>query len=84
MGHPSASELGGHVLKIARSFVPPLSLTASASPVVKAIPMLAHSRELEIVAEGVETQEERDLVRELGCHLGQGSLCARPSPFLPA
>ncbi|MCC6470255.1 MAG: EAL domain-containing protein, partial [Alphaproteobacteria bacterium] len=47
---------------------------------VKTIVKLGHSLGLEIVAEGVETEEQcRHLIR-LNCHLGQGFLFARPMP----
>lgn len=46
--------------------------------------MLAQSLGLETVAEGVETGEELELLRDLGCHLGQGYLFARSLPATDA
>jgi len=46
--------------------------------VVKAIVQLAHSLELRVVAEGVETEEQRDHLLALGCDELQGFLFARP------
>lgn len=45
--------------------------------------ILAMTRDLEMlsVAEGVETQEELDILRRLGCQVGQGYLFGKPLPF---
>jgi len=48
--------------------------------VVASIVHLGHALGLTVVAEGVETQEQLDLARELGCDLAQGFLFARPAP----
>ena len=45
---------------------------------VRGIIELASSLGLRLVAEGIETVEQRDVLRELGCPLGQGFLFARP------
>jgi EAL domain-containing protein (putative c-di-GMP-specific phosphodiesterase class I) len=42
---------------------------------------LARSLELRTVAEGIETVEQADLLRGMGCDFGQGYLYARPMPF---
>ncbi len=36
---------------------------------------------LKVIAEGVETKEQAEVVRDLGCHLIQGYYCAKPMPF---
>ena len=41
---------------------------------------LAHSLELEVVAEGVETDEQSNIVRSLGCDQVQGYLYGKPAP----
>ena len=46
--------------------------------VVKAIVEMAHALDYRVVAEGIENQTQRDLLRELGCEFGQGYLFARP------
>jgi EAL domain-containing protein (putative c-di-GMP-specific phosphodiesterase class I) len=46
--------------------------------IVRVIIMLAHSLGLKVVAEGVETQGQLDLLRELGCERAQGYLFSRP------
>ncbi|WP_168733548.1 EAL domain-containing protein [Deinococcus sp. Arct2-2] len=78
------SRLPLNVLKIDRSFVTHLHQDSSALPVVRAIISLAHNLGLTTIAEGIETQQECDLLRELGCHQGQGYLIARPLPALEA
>ncbi|MFB9993294.1 EAL domain-containing protein [Deinococcus oregonensis] len=74
------SRLPLNLLKIDRSFVTHLHQDSSALPVVRAITSLAHNLGLTTIAEGIETQQECDLLRELGCHQGQGYLIARPLP----
>ncbi|UQN08661.1 EAL domain-containing protein [Deinococcus sp. QL22] len=74
------SRLPLNVLKIDRSFVTHLHQDSFALPVVRAITSLAHNLGLTTIAEGIETQQECDLLRELGCHQGQGYLIARPLP----
>ena len=41
---------------------------------------IARTLSLEVVAEGIETEEQRDLLRSMGCHYGQGYLLAMPMP----
>lgn len=74
------SRLPLNVLKIDRSFVTNLHRDSSALPVVRAITSLAHNLGLTTIAEGIETQEECGLLRDLGCQEGQGYLIARPLP----
>jgi EAL domain-containing protein (putative c-di-GMP-specific phosphodiesterase class I) len=45
---------------------------------VRAIIGMAQALDLAVVAEGVETEEQRELLSELGCPLGQGYLFAAP------
>ncbi|MBP6692627.1 MAG: EAL domain-containing protein, partial [Xanthomonadales bacterium] len=47
---------------------------------VRAIVTLAGALGLEVIAEGIETLEQRDALVELGCSLGQGFLYAYPRP----
>ena len=65
-------------LKIARPFVKGLADPSGDSRLVRGIIELAHSLELQLVAEGIELPEQRDALRALGCPLGQGFLFARP------
>jgi diguanylate cyclase (GGDEF)-like protein len=65
-------------LKIARPFIKGFADPQGDSRLVRGIIELAHSLELELVAEGIEQPEQRDALRVLGCPLGQGFLFARP------
>jgi predicted signal transduction protein with EAL and GGDEF domain len=69
-----------HMVKIDRSFVMPLSADSNDRLLVAAMVGLATSLGLEIVAEGVETDEGRNILTELGCGSGQGYLFSRPLP----
>ncbi len=65
-------------LKIDRSFVTGLGTNPGDTIIVEAIIGLAKTLGLATVAEGVETAEQRDELRALGCTFGQGYLFARP------
>ncbi|MDP8985618.1 MAG: EAL domain-containing protein [Pseudomonadota bacterium] len=67
-------------LKIDRSFIGEFTTNAADASIVRAIISLAHSLRLKVVAEGVETVEQLQLLRELGCDQYQGFLC---SPAVP-
>jgi EAL domain-containing protein (putative c-di-GMP-specific phosphodiesterase class I) len=68
------------VLKLDRSFVSVLVGSAQDRAVTRAVIDLAHHLDLELVAEGIETTEQLDVLRQLGCRLGQGYLLHRPLP----
>ncbi len=59
-------------LKIDRSFIKDLTTNADATSIVKAIISLAHSLRLKVVAEGVETAEQLEQLRQLDCDQFQG------------
>jgi EAL domain-containing protein (putative c-di-GMP-specific phosphodiesterase class I) len=65
-------------LKIDKSFVRNLCTDSEDAAVVKAIVDLAGSFGLEAIAEGVESEEQKTRLRELGCESGQGFLFGRP------
>ncbi|MDE2394337.1 MAG: EAL domain-containing protein [Burkholderiales bacterium] len=67
-------------LKIDRSFVRDLGITPQSSAVVTAIIALARSLGLRVIAEGVETLRQMDVLHRLGCGLMQGYLFSRPIP----
>ncbi|MDP9014911.1 MAG: EAL domain-containing protein [Pseudomonadota bacterium] len=67
-------------LKIDRSFVNDLDSSNDARAVVDAVIRLAHALGLKVVAEGVETAAQRDILRELGCDELQGFFFAKPMP----
>ncbi len=66
------------VLKIDRSFVSGLGQGATDARIVEATVGLAHGLGIVIVAEGVETAQQRRLLADLGCEVGQGFLLGRP------
>jgi len=67
-------------LKIDRGFVEPLARDAQSQAVVQAIVALGRAMDLTLLAEGVETEEQRVLLRLAGCDEMQGYLFARPAP----
>jgi len=67
-------------LKIDQSFVQDMIHDQDASSIVTGIIALAHSLRLKVVAEGVETVEQRDALAALGCDYLQGYLLSRPIP----
>lgn len=68
-----------HELKIDRVFVETLQ-AGVADPFIEAIITIAHEQHLFVVAEGVETSQQRDVLAELGCDALQGYLICRPLP----
>jgi EAL domain-containing protein (putative c-di-GMP-specific phosphodiesterase class I) len=68
------------VLKIDRSFVRDLGMTPQSSAVVTAIIALARSLGLRVVAEGVESMRQMEVLHRLGCTQMQGYLFTRPQP----
>ncbi len=67
-------------LKIDKAFVAPLGRDAESQAMVQAIVALGRALDLTILAEGVETEEQRVLLRLAGCEEMQGYLFARPGP----
>ncbi|QTN30438.1 EAL domain-containing protein [Rhodoferax sp. AJA081-3] len=65
-------------IKIDQSFVRNLKPASTDLALCKAIILLAHDLGMRVVAEGVETQEQRDLLLAAGCDFGQGYWFARP------
>jgi EAL domain-containing protein (putative c-di-GMP-specific phosphodiesterase class I) len=74
------SKLPLDTLKIDRSFVHDMTGGRQGSVLVSSIISLAHSLKLNVVAEGVETEEQSTLLRALGCDELQGYLFGRPAP----
>jgi diguanylate cyclase (GGDEF)-like protein/PAS domain S-box-containing protein len=69
-----------HTLKIDKSFVMGLATNESDYAIVSAIINLGHALNLKVVAEGVETTAQRDVLRELRCDQYQGFLYAKGLP----
>jgi EAL domain-containing protein (putative c-di-GMP-specific phosphodiesterase class I) len=66
-------------LKIDRSFITDVMTNSEDAAIVKAIITLGHSLGMLVVAEGVETRPQLDMLRELGCDEVQGYLLGRPA-----
>jgi diguanylate cyclase (GGDEF)-like protein/PAS domain S-box-containing protein len=73
-------QLPFHTLKIDRSFVEEIEYSKLRADLIHGIIGIAHTLGLHVVAEGVETERQRALLREAGCQYGQGFLF---SPALP-
>jgi diguanylate cyclase (GGDEF)-like protein/PAS domain S-box-containing protein len=65
-------------LKIDRSFINRLETDAGTLAIVTAVIRIGQSLGMTVVAEGVETAAQRDILRQLGCHVAQGYFVGRP------
>ncbi|MEB0287515.1 EAL domain-containing protein [Cryobacterium sp. 10S3] len=68
------------LLKIDMTFIDNLVSSDRDQAIVRGILHLADSLGLDVVAEGIETSEQLELLRDMGCRYGQGYLFARPQP----
>ena len=68
------------VIKIDQGFVRGMLSNDNDRVLVETIVSMAHNLGLQLVAEGVETPEQRDRLAELGCEIGQGYFFGRPVP----
>ena len=66
------------ILKIDRSFVSNMAEHSKSLKIVKGISDLAHTLDMKIVAEGVETAEDLQTITSLGCNYYQGYYCTPP------
>ena len=73
-------ELPADILKIDMSFVKDIDVNQNSRAIVKAIVTLADTAGLNVIAEGVETVEQAEILHGLGCREGQGYLYSRPLP----
>lgn len=67
-------------LKIDRSFVRDITVDTDNAAITSSIIALAQSMNLEVIAEGIETEEQAEFLLMRGCRLGQGFLYSRPIP----
>lgn len=65
-------------VKIDRSFITPLDEKTASREIVRTIILLAHAIGLRVVAEGVETEKQAQVLKALGCDLAQGFFFGRP------
>jgi EAL domain-containing protein (putative c-di-GMP-specific phosphodiesterase class I) len=68
------------IIKVDRMFVQELELGNGGREIVSAVISLAHAMDLEVVAEGVETEAQLGELRDLDCDFAQGFLFSRPLP----
>lgn len=73
-------ELPVNELKLDRAFLTGIGRDPRATAIVRSTVELAHSLGMTLVAEGIETEEQRAVLRELSCDIGQGYHLARPMP----
>jgi EAL domain-containing protein (putative c-di-GMP-specific phosphodiesterase class I) len=74
------TQLDIEYLKIDKSFVCKMATHAGDRALCEAIVVMAHKLGLKVIAEGVETAEQRDLLSAMGCDLAQGYLFAKALP----
>ncbi len=74
------NELDVDYLKIDQSFIRKLSKHSSEETLVQAIIVMAHRLGLQVIAEGVETAEQENLLRQMNCDYLQGFLFSKPVP----
>ncbi len=74
------AQLPVRTLKIDQAFVAQLSEPDATTKLVEAIIALGKALDLEVIAEGVETNQQYAIIRRLGCDLVQGYFIARPMP----
>jgi diguanylate cyclase (GGDEF)-like protein len=82
-GYASLAQLRGlpvDILKVDRSFVAALDGEGQARDLLAAIVGVAGSLSLKVVAEGVETERQLEMIAGMGCQMAQGFLLGRPAP----
>lgn len=67
-------------LKIDQSFVRDITFDSSDKAIVRTLIAMAHSLNLDVIAEGVETEQQRQLLLDIGCTHFQGYLFCKPQP----
>ena len=70
------------ILKVDRMFVHELGRNGGGDEIVSAVISLAHALGLEVVAEGVETEEQYEILRQMSCDFAQGYLFSQPVPAM--
>ena len=75
------ADIQADVLKLDRSFLKTGLLDTNRIEVIKAVVQLARALKMGVIAEGVETEQQRDALVELGCYEAQGYLFYRPAPW---
>jgi EAL domain-containing protein (putative c-di-GMP-specific phosphodiesterase class I) len=68
------------MLKIAQTFVRNITSDPKDAALATAIVMIGHSMEIDVIAEGVETMEQLNILKNIHCDKIQGFLVSRPLP----
>ena len=68
------------IIKVDRFFIKDIVTNHQDASIVKAIIAMAKSMNMQVIAEGIETKEQYQLLREMGCDLGQGYLFSKAVP----
>jgi PAS domain S-box-containing protein len=68
------------MLKIDRSFVSGMDVDHESFEIVRLVAMLAHNLGMKVIAEGAETAQQVNHLREIGCEFGQGYFFSKPLP----
>ena len=68
-------------IKIDRSFVRDISHDPSDEVIVRTIIVMSNTLGMKVIAEGVETQDQRDILARNGCYTYQGYLFGKPLPI---
>jgi EAL domain-containing protein (putative c-di-GMP-specific phosphodiesterase class I) len=77
-------ELPIDVLKMDKSFVDGIAVSEQRLALAEGIVRIARTLRLEVIAEGIESEVQRDLLTSMGCQFGQGYLLAMPMEAGPA
>jgi EAL domain-containing protein (putative c-di-GMP-specific phosphodiesterase class I) len=77
-------ELPIDVVKLDKSFVDGIAVSEQRLALAEGIVRIARTLRLEVVAEGIESEIQRDLLIAMGCQFGQGYLLAMPMPAYQA
>lgn len=67
-------------IKIDQSFVKNLSVNFNDKVLCEAMIVMAQKLGMKVIAEGIETEDQMHLLREMGCDYGQGYLLSKPLP----
>ena len=68
-------------IKIDRSFILGIRLSEQSRAIVRAVLGLGHTLNMPVIAEGVETEQQRQILLQLGCPYAQGYLFSKPLPL---
>lgn len=76
----SLQKIQFNYLKIDKSFIDSLEVTFGNQALCEAIIMMAHKLDMEVIAEGIEREEQYELLKSMGCDYCQGYYFAKPMP----